>query len=49
MPNLGVNATWGRQDWAQYVLDHLGTESVLLRPEHAWCPSRAASRTSRVS
>lgn len=32
MPNhLGVNATWGRDQWAAYVLRHLSTESVLLR------------------
>lgn len=31
MPNLGLNATWGREQWATYVLDHLAVESVLLR------------------
>lgn len=31
MPALGVNVTWGREDWAAYVLEHLATESVLLR------------------
>jgi len=23
MPNRGLNATWGREEWAAYVLDHL--------------------------
>lgn len=31
MPNLGLSATWGAEQWANYVLDHLSTESVLLR------------------
>lgn len=31
MPALGVNATHGADAWAAFVLDHLSTESVLLR------------------
>ena len=31
MPNVGLNATWGREEWATYVLAHLAAESVLLR------------------
>ena len=31
MPNLGINTTWGREEWAAYVLEHLAVESVLLR------------------
>ena len=31
MPALGVNASWGAREWAAYVLDHLSTQSVLLR------------------
>lgn len=27
----GVAATWGAQEWASYVLDHISQESVLLR------------------
>ncbi len=26
-----MNATWGREEWASYVLEHLAAESVLLR------------------
>ena len=31
MTAVGVTATWGVQQWANYVLEHLSTESVLLR------------------
>jgi HK97 family phage major capsid protein len=31
MPALGLTATWGAQDWASYVLEHLSAQSVLLR------------------
>src|SRR3954463_14164828 len=37
---LGVNATWGREDWAAFVLDHLGTQSVLLRAGARLIPVR---------
>jgi HK97 family phage major capsid protein len=38
MPNLGINATWGQQQWAQFVLDHLRVESVLLRAGARFLP-----------
>ncbi len=31
MPNLGLNAAHGAISWAQFVLDHLSAQSVLLR------------------
>ncbi len=31
MPALGINATWGAEEWATYVLEHLAVESALLR------------------
>jgi HK97 family phage major capsid protein len=31
MPSPGLTSTWGLQDWADYVLEHLSAESVLLR------------------
>jgi len=31
MPSPGLTSTWGLQEWADYVLDHLSRESVLLR------------------
>jgi len=31
MPSVGVTATWGAETWANYVLEHLSTESVVLR------------------
>lgn len=31
MSALGLNATWGRTDFAAYVLDHLASQSALLR------------------
>lgn len=31
MPAVGLNATWGAEEWANYVLQHLSTESVLMR------------------
>lgn len=38
MPNLGINATWGQQEWANFVLDHLRIESVLLRSGARFLP-----------
>lgn len=40
MAVLGVNATWGREDWANYVLEHLTTASVLLRAGARLVPVR---------
>src|SRR3954454_24096266 len=37
---LGVNATWGAEDWAKFVLDHLSTQSVLLRAGARLIPVR---------
>ena len=31
MGNLGVNATWGAEDWPAFVLEHLAEQSVLLQ------------------
>lgn len=31
MASIGRTASWGAQEWAAYVLEHLNTESVLLR------------------
>jgi hypothetical protein len=30
VPDVGLNAAWGREDWASYVLDHVGQQAVLL-------------------
>src|SRR5262245_17720494 len=30
MASLAVTATWGFEEWASYVVEHLSTESVLL-------------------
>lgn len=38
MPALGVNATWGQQDWSTFVLSHLVTSSVLLRAGARFVP-----------
>src|SRR4051794_30389016 len=40
MPAVGVNATWGQQEWAQFVLDHLSAQSVLLRTGARLVPVR---------
>lgn len=40
MPALGLNATWGRTEWASYVLEHLATASVLLRAGARLVPVR---------
>jgi len=31
MPALGVNATWGRQEWSNLLIESLSAESALLR------------------
>jgi HK97 family phage major capsid protein len=31
MPSPGLAATWGAEQWAAYVLEHIGQEAVLLR------------------
>jgi HK97 family phage major capsid protein len=31
MPSPGIASTWGSEQWAAYVLDHLSLQSVLLR------------------
>lgn len=38
MPALGINSTWGQQEWASYVLQHLQVESVLLRAGARFLP-----------
>jgi HK97 family phage major capsid protein len=40
MPNLGLNTTWGAEEWAAYVVDHLGAQSVLLRAGARLVPVR---------
>ena len=31
MPSIGITATWGAQEWANFVLQHLSEQSALLR------------------
>jgi HK97 family phage major capsid protein len=31
MPALGVNATWGQEQWSTYLIQHLAEQSALLR------------------
>lgn len=38
MPALGINSTWGAQEWANFVLEHLRVESVLLRAGARFLP-----------
>lgn len=46
MPALGLNATWGAEDWSSYVLEHLATTSALLRAGARFIPVRG--RTAHV-
>lgn len=43
MPALGINATWGADEWAAYVLEHLATTSALLRAGARFIPIRGRS------
>lgn len=46
MPALGLNATWGAEDWASFVLQHLSTQSVLLRAGARFVP--VAGRVAHI-
>lgn len=39
MPALGINAAWGAQEWANFVLQHLAEQSALLRAGCRFIPT----------